>query len=285
MREPPGSDKSWPNPDGDGHADKERDPRHAGRKRPGKTRRPLPTALLSAALALGALQALPAHQFNPTSTASPDSSAQTRPGPSSTESTPERSPSGSLVVVPLRRLLDGLSVDPEGREGYARSTFRHWIDSNRDGCDTRRDVLIRDGIPRPSIAPPCILVGGAWESQYDGLPFDDARGLDIDHVVPLAEAWRSGASKWNADRRTRFANDLEVTWALVAVSASSNRMKRDHDPAKWMPSLKSAWCSYIRMWIQVKARWNLTVDDRELTTLRTVVGQCEPIDGEYVPAA
>jgi hypothetical protein len=285
VRKRPGSDKNGPYPNRDGPADKERDPRRKGRKGLGETRRSLSNAVLSATLAVVVVQAIPLGGPGPNPPPSPTSSAQARPSPSSSQSARPDSPSGPSVAVPLRDLLDGLSIHPEGRQGYARSSFKHWIDSNKDGCDTRRDVLIRDGIPPPTIAPPCILVGGAWDSQYDGLPFDDPRGLDIDHVVPLAEAWRSGASDWTSNRRSIFANDLDVPWALVAVSATSNRSKRDQDPAHWMPSLESARCGYVRMWIQVKARWKLAVDDLEFNTLRNVVNECEPIDGEYVPAA
>jgi hypothetical protein len=144
--------------------------------------------------------------------------------------------------------------------------FRHWIDADSDGCDTRDEVLLRDAVVVPSIGPDCRFAAGRWYSLYDGLTFTDASGLDIDHVVPLAEAWDSGASAWTAEVRMAFANDIAVAFALVAVSARSNRSKSDRDPADWLP--RSAFvCQYLADWVGVKARWGLTIDSREETAI------------------
>lgn len=269
------SDARWR----DDHDHPKNEPRKHGRTR--ARRRPsLSNALLSATFALVAVQTLTPGDRNgsrpSTAERSPQVQASHRP-------TPGTQPPG--IEVPLGQMLEGLAVRPESREGYARSHFKHWTKVGGNRCDTRREVLIRDAIDPPTVVPPCVLVGGAWGSQYDGLAFDDPRRLDVDHVVPLAEAWDSGASAWTAERRMRFANDLEVSWALVAVSAGSNRAKSDQDPAEWMPDFRTARCGYVRMWIQVKARWGLAVDERELAVLRTTVEGCVPITGEHVPAA
>ena len=97
-------------------------------------------------------------------------------------------------------------------------------------------------------------------------------GFDVDHFVPLAEAWDSGARRWNAATRQRFANDLRDPRTLVAVTASSNRSKSDRDPAEWLPSLGN--CAYVRQWVAVKIRWHLTVDAAEKRALRGLAEGC-----------
>ncbi|HEX7474251.1 MAG TPA: HNH endonuclease family protein, partial [Candidatus Limnocylindrales bacterium] len=95
----------------------------------------------------------------------------------------------------------------------------------------------------------------------------DSSKLDIDHVVPLAEAWDSGAYRWDAARRRAFANDLGVSWSLIAVSAASNRSKGDKDPAEWLPPLASYRCQYLAVWVAIKTRWNLAVDAAEKSAI------------------
>ncbi|MGZ6214240.1 MAG: HNH endonuclease family protein, partial [Candidatus Limnocylindria bacterium] len=178
------------------------------------------------------------------------------------------------VGVPLAQLLAMLATAPEHRAGYDRSLFRHWIDADLDGCDTRREVLIAEAILPPIVGGGCSLTGGMWLSAYDGLAFSDPIELEIDHVVALAEAWDSGAYAWSPERREGFANDLGVTWALIAVSAASNRSKSDRDPADWVPPSASDLCPFVSAWIAVKVRWQLTVDDRERTALESLIAEC-----------
>jgi len=92
--------------------------------------------------------------------------------------------------------------------GYSRSLFKHWIDVDKDGCNTRYEVLIAEAIVKPKVGSGCYLTGGRWRSAYDGKVFTNPAGLDIDHMVPLAEAWRSGAWAWTAAQRMDFANDI-----------------------------------------------------------------------------
>src|SRR5205823_9710358 len=122
---------------------------------------------------------------------------------------------------------------------------------------TRHEVLIAEAIVRPTVGARCALTGGSWLSLYDGLTFTDPAKLQIDHVVALAEAWDSGAYDWTPARRKAFANDLEVPFALVAVSAATNQSKSDDDPADWLPPSRSADCPFLGDWIAVKARWDL----------------------------
>lgn len=171
-------------------------------------------------------------------------------------------------------LLSQLSLAPEQGAGYDRDLFRHWVDSDSDGCNTRREVLIEEAIEKPTITGDCDLVGGVWYSVYDGVTTNDSGDFDIDHFIPLKEAWDSGAHSWNASQRRAFANDLGNPEALIAVSASSNRSKSDRDPADWLPPNQEYHCEYITDWIRVKILWRLSVDEREFQALRRIASDC-----------
>ncbi|MGI8829809.1 MAG: S-layer homology domain-containing protein [Candidatus Limnocylindria bacterium] len=174
----------------------------------------------------------------------------------------------------LAQLLARLSTAAENRTGYDRALFRHWIDADGDGCNTRYEVLIAEATTRPSVGAGCSLSGGSWLSLYDGLTFSDPGGLDVDHMVPLAEAWDSGAYSWTAARREAFANDLGVGWSLIAVSASTNRSKGDRDPAEWLPPRAAYRCTYLGDWLAVKVRWSLRVDSTERSAIQGLIGNC-----------
>jgi hypothetical protein len=184
-------------------------------------------------------------------------------------------PAAEAVVVKERLvgMVKGLKVAREVRRGYDRDKFRHWVDADGDGCDTRREVLIAEARIKPRVGAGCDLRGGRWFSYYDGVRTRDDSSFDVDHMVPLAEAWDSGARRWNARTRQRFANDLGDRRALVAVSASSNRSKSDQDPREWMPR-PVARCRYVREWTAVKTRWRLTVDRREKRALLRTARGC-----------
>ena len=164
-------------------------------------------------------------------------------------------------------MLGALRVQPEVEAtGYDRDLFNHWGDADGDGCDTRCEVLAAERSP---ILPG--LPGGGWRSLYDGDTTDDPSELDIDHLVPLAEAWRSGASAWEPARRAAFANDLDDPRTLIAVTAASNRSRSDSDPSGWRPPDRSYWCQYVTDWMAVKLRWDLAVDPIEFTPHRHLV--------------
>jgi hypothetical protein len=124
----------------------------------------------------------------------------------------------------------------------------------------------------------CDFPAGEWVSAYDGVTVTDPTELDIDHVVPLAEVARSGRivdghrvgpRTWSRDQRATYANDPRV---LVAVTASSNRSKGDDDPARWLPAHDR--CHYVTWWIEIKTRYELSVDQREHDDLATVLTSC-----------
>jgi hypothetical protein len=174
-------------------------------------------------------------------------------------------------------LLAALQINPEYQTGYDRDLFQHWIDADSDGCNTRREVLIVESVVEPQIGERC-AVYGSWVSGYDNRQINDASELDIDHMVPLAEAWRSGAYQWSSQTRKRFANDLGFSGSLIAVTASSNRSKSDKDPASWLPSNSSYLCQYTYDWLAVKYRWSLSVDAEEALALADLVPNCS---GEF----
>ncbi|WP_405467579.1 HNH endonuclease family protein [Streptomyces canus] len=187
---------------------------------------------------------------------------------------------GDTIALPVRDALAALPVRTESRTGYERTKFRHWTDADRDGCSTRNEVLLDEAVTAPEQDASCRLTGGSWYSPYDDTYFTAARALDIDHLVPLAEAWDSGASTWTAKERETYANDLDDPRALIAVSATSNRSKADQDPATWTPPSDGYRCTYATDWITIKTRWSLTIDQAEQTALTDILDGCPntPVD-------
>ena len=165
-----------------------------------------------------------------------------------------------------------LVVAADHTTGYSRALFKHWIDADKDGCSTRAEVLIEEAVTKPKVGAKCALTGGKWLSAYDGKSVSKASDLDVDHMVPLAEAWRSGAWKWSSAKRQAYANDLEDSRALIAVTLSTNRSKGDKDPALWMPSIDQ--CTYTQNWISIKFKYSLTVDAKEATKLNSLINSC-----------
>jgi hypothetical protein len=176
------------------------------------------------------------------------------------------------LLSPVNASTIQLVVTEDKLTGYKRSAFKHWIDADKNGCNTRAEVLIEEAVVKPKIGPKCKLTGGKWLSAYDGLTVDAASQLDVDHMVPLAEAWRSGAWKWSSLERQKYANDLENSEALIAVTLSTNRSKGDKDPALWMPVKDH--CIYIQNWVAVKVKYSLTIDIKESEKLNSYILSC-----------
>ena len=135
-----------------------------------------------------------------------------------------------------------LAVPVAGGIGDRRTTTSA-VEGSRPG-PLDRPAVGRTGLP-----------DGGWLSAYDGYTTSDDSELDIDHVVPLGEAWRSDASRWDPARRAAYANDPDAPQSLIAVTVATNRSKSDKDPAIWQPSNTDAWCAYVRDWVTVKLRW------------------------------
>lgn len=175
-------------------------------------------------------------------------------------------PHAESLIVRTRRL----PVATETRSGYARSKFRHWVDTNGDCQDTRSEVLRQES--ERAVTGGCTVLDGAWRSRYDGRTWYRASDVDVDHHVALAEAWDSGAKKWNAGTRERFANDLRDRRTLNAMTDNLNQSKSDRDPGEWMPPNQR--CGYVTDWVAVKVRWGLMVDRAEKSTLESYATSC-----------
>ncbi|MBF6328121.1 HNH endonuclease [Nocardia transvalensis] len=181
-------------------------------------------------------------------------------------------PPGIPTAEAARGMLQALTVSGEGTmSGYSREKFPHWSTTSGD-CDTRETVLQRDGTG-VKVDAQCRPTTGTWHSPYDNKTVTDPSGVDIDHVVPLAEAWRSGAREWGTAQREKFANDLAGP-QLIAVTASSNRQKGDQDPSQWLPPNLAYRCTYAQMWVAVKSAWHLTLQRTEKDALSTVLRNC-----------
>jgi len=181
---------------------------------------------------------------------------------------PPTPPSASTAATQLA----GLTVKAEGStSGYSRDLFPHWI-TQSGTCDTRDEVLKRDGTG-VTVDSQCEPTAGRWYSVYDATWVEDDSSIDIDHIVPLAEAWKSGANAWSTSRRQQFASDLTIS-QLIAVTASSNRSKSDSDPSEWKPTNTSVHCIYAREWIWVKHTYGLSLQSAEKTALQQMLGTC-----------
>jgi len=168
--------------------------------------------------------------------------------------------------------LNALTVAAsQSMTGYSRDRFPHWI-SQGEGCDTRDVVLKRDG-KGVTVAAGCKITSGTWLSPYNNKTYTDPQKLDIDHLVPLAAAWRAGANKWTDDQREGFANDLTRP-QLYAVDLSDNRSKGDQDPSTWKPPNHDFWCTYAQSWVTVKSYYKLAVTSAEKTALQDMLGTC-----------
>ncbi|MFD6684188.1 HNH endonuclease family protein [Micromonospora parva] len=201
--------------------------------------------------------------------------------PTSVEAAPS-----AAEVLNLADAVAQLPVADESRTGYTRDKFKHWntgLDP-ADGCNTRAEVLLSEAVESPTVTAGCKLSGGLWISYYDGQEVTDPGKIDIDHMVPLAESWDSGASNWDAKRREAYANDQDASTSLVAVTARSNRSKADQDPAQWMPPLPEAHCRYVGEWTATKLRWGLSADQAEVDALTVYAEACETTVVHYTPA-
>ena len=126
----------------------------------------------------------------------------------------------------------------ESNSGYDRALFPHWVDANGDCQNTRAEVLISeaDAAVTYTSASKCTVATGRWFSYYDRATWTNAADIDIDHMVPLAEAWGSGARSWTTSRRQAYANDLGDYRTLVGVTDNVNQSKGDQDPSTWLPT-------------------------------------------------
>ncbi|MEU4577795.1 HNH endonuclease family protein [Nonomuraea sp. NPDC023979] len=182
---------------------------------------------------------------------------------------------GLATAGQAREQLDALTVGQRGSlAGYSHSSFMPEWAAQEGTCDTRETVLLRDGHGVQADAD-CRPVAGTWESPYDGRTLTSSDQIDVDHVVPLANAWRSGADSWSPERRRAFANDLTRP-ELVVVSESVNLDKGGRTPVTWRPPRTAYWCTYARAWIGVKHHYGLRVTEAEKSALTDMLATCSP---------
>ena len=158
--------------------------------------------------------------------------------------------------------------------GYDRDQFgQAWLDTNRNGCDTRNDILTRDLTARTTRN--CVVESGTLADPYAGARIRFVRGdgdlVDIDHVVALGDAWATGAAGWDIRKRAALAND---PMNLLAVDAGANRQKGDGDAASWVPSNKRYRCAYVARQIAVKAEYGLWATSSEQRAISRILSGC-----------
>ncbi|RSM68890.1 HNH endonuclease [Kibdelosporangium aridum] len=181
-------------------------------------------------------------------------------------------PPGIPSATTARTQLNALTVAADGSSsGYSRDLFPHWTTVSGT-CNTREQVLKRDGT-NVVVDSSCAATSGRWYSPYDGATWTAASDVDIDHIIPLSNAWKTGARSWTTAKRQQFANDLSGP-QLIAVTDNVNQAKGDQTPATWKPPLTSYHCTYARMWIGSKYKWALTINSAEKSALNSMLNSC-----------
>jgi hypothetical protein len=166
------------------------------------------------------------------------------------------------------------------KTGYTRAQFgQAWADVDRNGCDTRNDMLKRDltNIEYKVKTRDCVVLTGVLVDRYSGETINFIRGnvtsmeVQIDHVIALSNAWQTGAFKLTVVQRTALAND---PMNLFAVKGRLNLQKSDGDAATWLPPLKSFRCAYVAQQIAVKAKYSLWVTAPEKEAMTRILTAC-----------
>ena len=205
----------------------------------------------------------------------------TRSGPGGPEGQDATPPTGEepQTEQDAGATLAGLDVAGEGSmAGYSRELFPHWSPEPTEfgweepapGCDVRDAALIRDGAG-VEVSGECEIYAGRWADPFTGAAYTDPQDLDIDHLVPLAEAYRSGAADWSVEDRETYANAPGV---LITADDGENQEKSDQGPEDWRPPDESFWCEYAIRWTEIKGVWGLSVDTREKQALEEMLSTC-----------
>lgn len=163
-------------------------------------------------------------------------------------------------------------------EPYKRTEhFGRWVnDPTDDTCwNTRAKVLIRN-----SLAPVefrnqrnCVVDSGEWHDVFTGLKFNEARVMQVDHVVPLKHAYDVGAHKWDTRARCLFANFLHVDYHLIPVYGRENSSKGDRGPDRYLPPNEEYTCDYLKSWLKIKLAWKLPLPEAEVDAIRATANQ------------
>lgn len=193
----------------------------------------------------------------------PSFTLPTLAAPSASPAPAGSAPSGELAALVVD---DAPFVGPK----YDREQWPHWLDLDGNGCDTREDALIA-AAPGTSCVAGRLSGSGRWPLVYVDGETTDPKALDIDHVVALGLAHRSGGWAWTTERRAQFANDSANLWA---VQAAANRAKSDKSADEWRPDVQAVWCVYARRTVAVKTTYNLTATTPERDALGQMLETC-----------
>lgn len=167
------------------------------------------------------------------------------------------------------------STPPQGSPShtYDRKQFGNWIDVDGDCQDTRQEVLIEESLISVTFktSRQCYVASGQWHDPYTGQVFTDPSRLDVDHVVPLKEAFLSGGHEWSRAKKIQYANDLENKNHLIAVYRGVNRSKGARDPARWLPPNQAYHREYVTIWLEIKKAWGLSLDPLEASVIQSIL--------------
>jgi hypothetical protein len=230
-------------------------------------------AAVAAAAALGACGASPAETSagrTPTPTAS---TAAAFPSAAATATTP--TPSAAEPGTALEALAELTVKGRAPKTGYDRELFgQRWADVDRNGCDTRNDILARD-LTGETLDGRCVVIAGTLAGPYTGRTISfrkaDASAVQIDHVVALSDAWQKGAQQWDTGKRLAFAND---PLNLLAVDGAANASKGDSDAGSWLPPNRGYRCALVARQTAVKAKYGLWVTPAERDAITRVLSDC-----------
>lgn len=189
----------------------------------------------------------------------------TRHAHSNKECDPSKGPIDSKT--PIKRIT-------KAKHKYHRNAFKHWIDIDKDCQNTRSEILIERSKEKVSFKKrknkkECTVLSGKWDDFYYPETLTLAKDVDVDHIVPLKNAWISGASYWSKKQREKFANDPEN---LVLTNKKYNRQKGAKTPLEWTPAIRAYNCKYLEQWIYIKRKYKLRIDPKIYKY--QVQGQC-----------
>lgn len=181
-------------------------------------------------------------------------------------------------------LVNSIQIKPEvpGDNYNRKSHFGDWVDEDDDGQTTRQEVLAEESlIPVTWSGDGKKVISGLWYDPFTGKNFTKPLRhnssyaiLQIDHIVPLKEAWQSGAQEWTKEKRIAFANDLSNKGHLIAVRGGTNGSKGYKDPSEWLPPNENFHCAYVITWANIKAKWGLTMDNNEKDKILEILSSC-----------
>lgn len=189
--------------------------------------------------------------------------------PSATTTT---SPASELTELPHLEVVEPMQIPRYDRDDWQPNG---WADEDGDGCNTRAEVLIAETTSTPEITRPCKVVFGDWSDAFSGFTTTTPAKLEIDHLVALADAHRSGGWAWPPAKKLAYANDLSDPDHLNAMLGSENQRKADDGPDGWLPKEVTSRCRYVHAYARIKQRWKLSVTPAQWQALVVEWRKCE----------